>query len=70
MGRYRLRIEGDRRVIVVAGLLVHHYRAEDAVDEVYAMVLLVESGFAQQMEVARAFERQLWRARCDACAWR
>jgi transposase len=44
-------------VIVVAGLPVHHYRIEDAIAEAYAMVFLVESGFAQQMEVARAFAR-------------
>src|ERR1700756_2209274 len=53
--RCSLRIEADQRVIVVAGLPVHHYRAEDAVAEAYAMVSLVESGFAQQTEVARAF---------------
>jgi transposase len=55
--RCSLRIEEDQRVIVVAGLPVHHYRAEDAVAEAYAMVFLVESGFAQQSEVARAFAR-------------
>lgn len=53
--RCALRVEEDQRVIVVAGLPVHHYRADDAVAEAYAMVLLVESGFAQQIEVARAF---------------
>jgi transposase len=53
--RCSLRIEADQRVIVVAGLPIHHYRAQDAVAEVYAMVFLVESGFAQQTEVARAF---------------
>src|SRR5215475_15432696 len=53
--RCSLRMEADQRVIVVAGLPVHHYRAEDAVAEAYAMVFLVESGFAQQTEVARAF---------------
>jgi hypothetical protein len=53
--RCTLRIEADQRVIVVAGLPVHHYRAEDAVAEAYAMVFLVESGFAQQTEVGRAF---------------
>jgi hypothetical protein len=47
-GSCSLRIEADQRVIVVAGLPVHHYRAEDAVAEAYAMVFLVESGFAQQ----------------------
>lgn len=55
--RCSLRVEEDQRVIVVAGLPVHHYRAADAVAEAYAMVFLVESGFAQQTEVARAFAR-------------
>jgi transposase len=57
--RCSLRIEGDQRVIVVGGLPVHHYRAEDAVAEAYAMVFLVESGFAQQTDVARAFDRSV-----------
>jgi transposase len=57
--RCSLRIEADQRVIVVAGLPVHHYRAEDAVAEAYAMVFLVESGFAQQRDVARAFARSV-----------
>ena len=42
--RCSLRIAADQRVIVVAGLPVHHYRAEDAVAEAYAMVFLVEFG--------------------------
>jgi len=53
--RCSLRIEADQRVIVVAGLPAHHYRAEDVVAEAYAMVFLVNSGFAQQTDVARAF---------------
>ncbi len=57
--RCSIRIEADQRVIVVAGLPVHHYRAEDAIAEAYAMVFLVESGFAQQTDVARAFERSV-----------
>jgi hypothetical protein len=57
--RCSLRIEADQRVIVVAGLPVHHYRAEDAVAEAYAMVFLVESGFAQLTDVARAFGRSV-----------
>jgi hypothetical protein len=40
-------------VIVVAGLPVHHYRAEDAIAEAYAMVFLVESGFAQAHSTAK-----------------
>jgi hypothetical protein len=54
--RCSVRIEADQRVIVLAGLPVHHYRAEDAVAEAYAMVFLVDSGFAQQTDVARAFK--------------
>ena len=57
--RCALRVEEDQRVVVVAGLPVHHYRADDPVAEAYAMVFLVESGFAQQSEVARAFERSV-----------
>src|ERR1700720_1069237 len=57
--RCSLWIEAEQRVIVVGGLPVHHYRAEDAVAEAYAMVFLVESGFAQQMDVARAFGRSV-----------
>jgi hypothetical protein len=57
--RCSLRIEADQRVIVVAGLPVHHYRGEDAVAEAYAMVFLVEAGFAQQTDVARAFARSV-----------
>jgi hypothetical protein len=52
--RCTLRVQEDQRVIVVAGLPVHHYRADDVVAEAYAMVFLLESGFAQQTEVARA----------------
>src|SRR5260370_21216420 len=61
--RCSLRIEVGQRVIVVAGLPVHHYRAEDAVAAAYAMVFLVESGFAQQTDVARAFARSVRRVR-------
>jgi transposase len=57
--RCSLRIEADQRLIIVAGLPVHHYRAEDEVAEAYAMVFLVESGFAQQSDVARAFGRSV-----------
>src|ERR1700752_2660097 len=60
-----VRIEADQRVIVVSGLPVHHYRAEDAVAEAYAMVFLVESGFAQQTDVARAFARSVRPIRRD-----
>ena len=57
--RCSMRIEADQRAIVVAGLPVHHYCADDAVAEAYAMVFLVEHGFAQQTDVARAFGRSV-----------
>src|ERR1700736_5685202 len=57
--RCSLRVEADQRVIGVAGLPVHRYRAEDEVAESYAMVFSVESGFAQQSDVARAFGRSV-----------
>src|SRR5262245_36614561 len=57
--RCSVRTEADQRVIVVAGLPVHHYRGEDVIAEAYAMVFLVESGFARQTEVARAFVRSV-----------
>src|ERR1700751_896259 len=55
--RCSLRIEADEHVIIVAGLPVHHYRGGDTGAEAYGMVFLVESGFAQQTDVARAFGR-------------
>jgi transposase len=53
--RCLLRTEGEQRVVVVAGLPVHHYIADDAVAEAYVMVSLIESGFAKQKEVAKSF---------------
>jgi transposase len=53
--RCALRTEGEHRVVVVASLPVHHYSARDAVAEAYAMVFLVDSGYATQREVAIAF---------------
>ena len=53
--RCSLRVEADQRAIFVAGLPVHRYCAEDSAVEAYAMVFLVEQGFAQQTDVARAF---------------
>ena len=51
--RCSLRLEADQRVVVVGGLPVHHYRSEDALAEAYAMVFLVESGFAQRRSADR-----------------
>jgi DNA-binding CsgD family transcriptional regulator len=53
--RCLLRAEGEQRVVVVAGLAVHHYSEKDAVAEAYAMVVLGDSGYATQKEIAVAF---------------
>jgi DNA-binding CsgD family transcriptional regulator len=53
--RCSLRAQAEHRVVVVAGLPVHHYSADDAVAAAYAMVFLVDAGYATQREVAVAF---------------
>ncbi len=50
-----LRAEGDHRVLFVAGLPVQHYSTNDLVAEAYAMVFLVDAGYATQKDVACAF---------------
>ena len=55
--RCTLRLEDSYRVVVVSGLPIHHYSSDDRVAEAYAMVSLVDSGFATQKEVARACGR-------------
>lgn len=52
--RCTLRAEADQRVILGGGLGVHHSCAADAVAEAYAMLMWVDAGFAQQVQVARA----------------
>ena len=54
--RCLVRAEADHRVVLVAGLPVQHFSANDAVAEAYAMVFLVDAGYATQKEVARAFK--------------
>ncbi len=54
--RCAIHIEGEQRVVVVAGFPAHHYSAADPVATAYAMVMLADSGFATQAEIARAFE--------------
>jgi len=53
--RCTLRAEDEHRVVLVAGLPMHHYSANDAVAEAYAMVMLVDGGYATQEEVAVGF---------------
>jgi transposase len=53
--RCTLRCEGDLCCVCVAGLPMHHWKAGDRMAELYAMVNLVQCGYADQNDVARAF---------------
>ena len=47
--------EEKQRVVFVHGVIFAHYSIEDRVAEAYAMVLLFESGYADQNDIARCF---------------
>ena len=51
-----VRVEQDRHVVVVAGIVVAHFAADDPMERAYAMVTLVERGWADQNDVARTFK--------------
>ena len=53
--RVAYRTEGTARVISVHGVVFAHYDTSDRVAEAYAMVTLVEAGYADQNDVARCF---------------
>jgi len=53
--RVCLRSEGLRRVVLVHGVIVAHYDTRDHAAEEYAMLTLLESGYAGEKEIARAF---------------
>jgi transposase len=53
--RCSIRTRGGYRVVTVCGLSLTHYAAGDRMGEAYAMVSLVEQGWARQTEVAAAF---------------
>lgn len=50
-----VRTLGAHRIVIVAGVPIAHYSTEDAMAEALAMVTLVEQGWADQNDVARAF---------------
>ena len=54
-GRCRLQERDGYRLVTVCGMPLAHFAAGDRVGEAHAMVSLVELGWAQQSEVARAF---------------
>lgn len=53
--RVLIRTQDEIRVITVDGMPLHHYAISDRMAEAYAMVLLVDCGYADQNDVARAF---------------
>jgi hypothetical protein len=55
--RVTIRTSGGERVVIVGGSVLQHFAVEDRVAESYAMVSLVDCGYADQNDVARAFGR-------------
>jgi prepilin-type processing-associated H-X9-DG protein len=64
-GRCQLRREEGHTVVLVSGLPVAHFRDGDRPATANAMVMLVEHGWALQVEVARAFGRDVRTVRRD-----
>jgi transposase len=50
-----VKTHGERRVVIVCGVAVAQYKLSDHIAEAYAMVNLVEQGWADQNDVARIF---------------
>lgn len=53
--RCTLRTHDAHRIALVAGIPIAHFAIGDRMAEAYAMVTLVDQGWADQLEVARAF---------------
>jgi len=53
--RCLMRTHGRHRVVIVAGVIIAQYALSDRMAEAYAMVSLIDQGWADQKEVARAF---------------
>jgi hypothetical protein len=53
--RCLLRTQGGHRVVIVSGIVLAHYAVGDRIAEAHARVSLVEQGWADQNDVARAF---------------
>src|SRR5260370_12415744 len=50
-------MQGERCLVIVSGVVIAQYQFGDAMAEAYAMVTLVEQGWADQIDVARVFGR-------------
>jgi transposase len=55
--RCLVRTQHGHRVVIVAGIVLAQYAVDDRMAEAHAMVGLVEQGWADQNDVARAFAR-------------
>ena len=53
--RCLMRTQGGHRIVVVAGVVIAQYALGDRMAEAHAMVSLIDQGWAEQKEVARAF---------------
>src|SRR6185503_6492131 len=53
--RCLIRTQQDHRVVIVSGVVLGQYAVKDRMAEAHVMVSLVEQGWADQIEVARAF---------------
>ena len=65
--RCLIRTRDKHRVVVVVGVPLTHYTVGDHMAEAYAMVSLIEQGWANQNDVARALgysRRTLYRYQC------
>ncbi len=60
-----IRTSGELRVVVVDGCVFQSFAAVDFAAAAYAMVTLVECGYADQNDVARAFGRSARTLRRD-----
>jgi transposase len=54
--RCLFRTQDEHRVVLVSGIVLAQYALSDPMAEAYAMVNLVEQGWATQQDVARAFD--------------
>lgn len=57
--RCLVRTQDGHRVVIVAGIVLAQYAVTDRMSEAHAMVNLVEQGWADQNEVARAFSQSV-----------
>ena len=55
--RCLIRTQDGHRLVIVAGIVLAQYAVDDRMAEAHAMVSVVEQGWADQNDVARAFAR-------------